>query len=68
MNIESEILVLLNSHYPATVPVAVIHASMNRRSKGSLSNALCDLWKAKLIEGSRKGWLSPDAAEVQFCA
>jgi hypothetical protein len=54
LNIEEEILVLLNSHYPAAVPVEQIYASLNRRNKYSVNNMLRSLWKVKLIEGSAK--------------
>lgn len=54
VTIEEELLVLLHSHYPAAVGTAAIHHSMDRRSSGSVNNALRDLWKRKLVEGSAK--------------
>ena len=54
MTIESELLVLLHSHYPAYVSEANIMASLNRRNEGSVTNTLRELWKRKLVEGSKK--------------
>jgi hypothetical protein len=54
LNIENELLVLLHSHYPAYVSAAAILSSLNRRSKGSVQNALRDLWNNKAIEGNAK--------------
>lgn len=54
VNIEDELLVLLHSHYPSYVPVATIKASLNRRNEGSVSNALRELWRGKLVEGGTK--------------
>jgi hypothetical protein len=52
--IEAEVLVLLHSHYPAYVSVDDILASLNRRSEGSVTKMLRELWKQKLLEGSKK--------------
>lgn len=54
LNIEGELLVLLHSHYPAHVPEPDIMSSLNRRSSGSVTNALRDMWKRKLVEGSKR--------------
>jgi hypothetical protein len=54
LSIEGEVLVLLHSHYPTVVATDQIHASLNRRSSGSVNNALRDLWREKKIEGSAK--------------
>ncbi|HEY6293076.1 MAG TPA: hypothetical protein VI455_16110 [Terriglobia bacterium] len=54
LNIEGEVLVLLHSYYPALVAADRIRASLNRRSKGSVTNALRELWKKKSVEGSTK--------------
>jgi hypothetical protein len=54
LNIEEELLVLLHSHYPACVPEADIMSSLNRRNKGSVTNALRAMWRRKLAEGSKK--------------
>ena len=51
LGIEDEVLVLLRSHYPQAVTVATIYDSLDRRSKGSVTNVLRDLWKRKLVDG-----------------
>lgn len=54
LNIEDELLVLLHSFYPTFVAVANVKASLNRRNEGSVTNALRELWRRKLVEGSAK--------------
>ena len=54
LTIEDEVLVLLHSHYPKVVSEGEIQSSLNRRSKGSVTNTLRDLWKRKSVEGSAK--------------
>ncbi len=54
LNIESELLVLLHSHYPTIVAVDRILSSLDRRSKRSVTSTLRDLWKKKAVEGNAK--------------
>lgn len=54
LSIEGELLVLLHSHYPAYVPADAIMSSLNRRNEGSVTNTLRDMWRHKLVEGSKK--------------
>jgi hypothetical protein len=52
--ISDELLVLLHSHYPQTVPLAKILDSLSRWNHGSVKNKLADLWERKLIHGDNK--------------
>jgi Mn-dependent DtxR family transcriptional regulator len=54
LSIEGELLVLLHSHYPAYVSVDAIMSSLNRRNEGSVTNTLREMWRRKLVEGSKK--------------
>ena len=53
-SVRGEILILLRSHYPATVPTQSISKSMSARSSGSIKNRLRELKAAKLLHGDGK--------------
>ena len=54
MTAAEEVLVLLHSDYPASVPVLTIVFSMDRLAKGTVQNTLRRLWADKLVEGNAK--------------
>jgi len=56
LTIEKELLVLLHSHYPECVPLKQIQKSMDRRSKGAISNRLSRLWNSKLVHREKGGY------------
>jgi Mn-dependent DtxR family transcriptional regulator len=47
----TEILILLQSHYPDLVPRAAINETLSRRNPGTIGNNLRELAEAKLIVG-----------------
>lgn len=49
MTVREEALVLLMSHYPEPVVAATVRSSLDRRSPGSVTNALTKLWHDKLV-------------------
>lgn len=49
MTVREEVLVLLMSHYPEPVSAASVKGSLDRRSPGSVTNALTKLWRDKLV-------------------
>jgi hypothetical protein len=49
MTVREEALVLLMSHHPEPVTAAEVRGSMDRRSPRSVSNALSQLWRDKLV-------------------
>lgn len=49
--VKAELLILLHSHYPDTVPVASVLKSLSRRSPGTVRNRLRDLHIEKLAHG-----------------
>lgn len=51
VSVRAEILILLHSHYPQTVPLANILSSMKARSAGSVRNCLSEMRFAKLVHG-----------------
>jgi len=52
-----EALVLLMTHYPDPVSTSEVVRDMDRRSAGSVGNALGRLWKDKLVHRPAKGQL-----------
>ena len=54
MSVPEEILVLLHSHYPDTVPQKVIVSSLDRRNPRSVKNVIRILWQEKKIQGDSK--------------
>ena len=54
VSVRVELLILLHSHYPDTVPMTDILASLSRRSVGTVKNRLRDLYGEKLIHGDAK--------------
>jgi hypothetical protein len=55
LTVPEEALVLLMNHYPTPITVAEVRNSMDRRSPGSVDNALRDLWKGKLVHRPATG-------------
>jgi len=53
-NIPDEILLLLRAEYPKEIRPPEVERSLSRRSRGSVRNALRDLWQDKMIEGDSK--------------
>ncbi len=49
MTVSEEVLVLLMSKYPEPMSAASVKSSLDRRSPGSVTNALTRLWRAKLV-------------------
>ena len=49
LTVAEEVLVLLMSSYPEPVPRADVAKSIDRRSAGSVGNAVRALWKDKLL-------------------
>jgi hypothetical protein len=55
MPIPEEVLVVLMQDYPTPVPASTVVKSLDRRSPGSVTNAIRDLWRTKQIHrGSDK--------------
>jgi len=54
VSVESEILILLHSHYLDAVPIADMLKSLSRRSEGTVRNRLRDLHAAKVGHGDAK--------------
>jgi len=57
LSIRDEALVLLMTHYPDPVSTSEVVRDMDRRSAGSVGNALGRLWKDKLVHRPAKGQL-----------
>jgi hypothetical protein len=55
LTVPQEILILLMSEYPEPIARADVIASLDRRSAGSVRNAIKDLWKRKLLHESKDG-------------
>lgn len=54
VSVRAELLILLHSHYPDTVPVDSVLTSLSRRSAGTVRNRLRDLHGEKLVHGDAK--------------
>jgi hypothetical protein len=54
LSIRGEILVLLHSHYPQTIPLTSILTSMKARSAGSVQTRLNEMRTQKLVHGDAK--------------
>lgn len=54
VSVRAEILILLHSHYPDTVPIGAVLKSLSRRSPGTVRNRLRDLHLEKVVHGDAK--------------
>jgi hypothetical protein len=54
VSVHGELLLLLHSHYPDTLPVEAIMRSLSRRSSGTVRNKLRSLHAEKLAHGDAK--------------
>jgi hypothetical protein len=54
VGVSDEVLLLLKTEYPSSVPVTSILQSLRRRNSGSVKNTIRSLWKSKNIEGDAK--------------
>jgi hypothetical protein len=54
VSVQTELLLLLHSHYPDTLPMKGILTSLSRRSEGAVRNRLRDLHKNKMVHGDAK--------------
>ncbi|ANF53765.1 hypothetical protein DA69_02755 [Brevundimonas naejangsanensis] len=54
LSVRSELLILLHSHYPDAVPLAVVKASLSRRGPSTAGNKLRELEQAKFVHGDSK--------------
>ena len=52
--VRTEILILLHSYYPNTVPVQSVIKGLSRRKAGTVRNRLRDLHVQKLVHGNTK--------------
>jgi hypothetical protein len=57
MTVREEVLVLLLSHYPDPVKSGDVTNSLDRRSAGTVRNALSTLWKEKLAHRDAAGYM-----------
>ena len=57
LSVRVEVLILLHSHCPDTVPIKDVHSSLSRRSAGTVRNRLRELHGEKLVHGDgRSGY------------
>ena len=54
LDVKAELLILLHSHYPDAVPLAVAKASLSRRGPSTAGNKLRELEQAKFVHGDSK--------------
>jgi hypothetical protein len=53
--VEEELLILLGSHHPDSIPRKKVHLSLERRSKTAINGALSALWGKKLMHEDELG-------------